>query len=116
MMLRTPDYIAAREEAQRLANQGRRPIGIEACRELDGQQVYQLRYLPREDQRFGHDHRMEAVEPDPEPDLEVEREEEPGVYVPPDGWLCGCGAGALRGGPPPCCPCCGFCFESFDLD
>lgn len=109
-MLRTPDYIVARREAQRLANEGQRSIGIEACRELDGQQVYQLRYLPREDQRFGHDYRMEAVEPDPPRDLEVESP------ASPDGWLCGCGAGALRGGPPPCCPCCGFCFEFLDLD
>lgn len=103
-MLRSPDYLQVRAEAQRLANEGNRTMGIERCRELDGQTVYQVRYLPGPGYRFGHDLRMEAVEPEEPADLEVE------------GWLCGCGTGSLRGAPPASCPLCGFCFEFYDLD
>ena len=103
-MLRSPEYLQVRAEAQRLANEGNRTMGIERCRELDGQTVYQVRYLPGPGHRFGHDLRMEAVEPEEPEDLEVE------------GWLCGCGNGSLRGAPPASCPLCGFCFEFYDLD
>lgn len=103
-MLRSPDYLQVRAEAQRLANEGNRTMGIERCRELDGQTVYQVRYLPGPGYRFGHDLRMERVEPEEPADLEVE------------GWLCGCGNGSLRGAPPASCPLCGFCFEFYDLD
>ena len=103
-MLRSPDYLQVRAEAQRLANEGSRTMGIERCRELDGQTVYQVRYLPGPGYRFGHDLRMERVEPEEPADLEVE------------GWLCGCGNGSLRGAPPASCPLCGFCFEFYDLD
>ena len=103
-MLRSPDYLQVRAEAQRLANEGSRTMGIERCRELDGQTVFQVRYLPGPEHRFGHDLRMERVEPEEPADLEVE------------GWLCGCGNGSLRGAPPASCPLCGFCFEFYDLD